>query len=139
VAGGGLLLQCPLANTLIVSIQKVLPQTRWWDRPKKFFFFSPSPEHENRRFDFFAARPPYQLFLRLWMELNNDCSIHLILHHRALPLVIQYWRCNTLPLSKVHHQGANFVQIWGKFLGQRRHWALYLAHINPRPIDRCLG
>ena len=77
---------------------EILPRTRWWDRPEKKKK-STSPEHENGGFVFFAARPPYRLFLGLWMELNGDCSIHLILHRRALPSVIQYWRCDALPLS----------------------------------------
>ncbi len=67
--------------------------------PPKILFFLPSPEHKKGGFDFSAARPPYRLYLGLWMELNNDCSIHLILHCRALLSVIQYRRCDALPLS----------------------------------------
>ncbi len=43
--------------------------------PPKILFFSPSLEHKNGGSDFSAARPPYRLYLGLWMELNDDCLI----------------------------------------------------------------
>jgi hypothetical protein len=50
----------------------VLPLTRWWDRPQKFFFYLPSPEHKNRGLDYSAVGPPYWPYLGPRAELEDN-------------------------------------------------------------------
>jgi hypothetical protein len=58
-------------DALGLTSDRVLPLTRWWDRPPKFFFFSPSPEHKNRGLNFSAVGPPYWPYLGPRTELED--------------------------------------------------------------------
>jgi hypothetical protein len=54
-------------NSWATNYKYIIPNTLVGP-PPQILFFSPSPEHKNGGFNFSAARPPYRLYLGLWME-----------------------------------------------------------------------
>ncbi len=117
------------------GLHQVLSLTRWRDRPQKIsiFFFLPSLRRTNEGAQIFPPRYHPIGYLGLWMELNDDCSIHLISLRHALPLAIGYPLCDARPWSQICRQGDNFGQIWGKFWGDAGigHYTSYLSPFYP--------
>ena len=60
------------------------------------------------------ARQPFWPYLKWWLELDNDCTIHPIPHRRALLTIIRDWRCNVRLWSQVSYEReANFGLVVG--------------------------
>jgi hypothetical protein len=112
---------------------RVLPLTRWCDRPLIFFFAI--SEAQKRGVQFFRHRTTLSAISRAVDGVEQQLNVpsHLTLPCASIGYSILALRrapaeLDPLPRCKFL---ANFLQISGR----RRHWALYLAHIDPRRID----
>ena len=112
----------------------VLPLTRWCDRPLIFFFAISEAQKWGVRF--FRHRTTLSAISRAvdGVERRLNVPSHLTLPCASVGYSISALRRAPAELdpSPRCKFPANFLQISGR----RRHWALYLAHIDPRRIDR---
>ncbi len=102
--------------------------------PKILFFFAISGAQKQRT-QFFRRRTTLLAVSRAADRVRGCLNVpsHLTLPCASVGYSILALRCAPVELgpSKRCRFCANFVQISGR----RRHWALYLAPINPRRID----
>jgi hypothetical protein len=116
----------------------ILPLTRWCDRPLIFFFFFAISEAQKRGVRFFRHRTTLLAVSRAADGVRGRLNVptHLTSPCASVGYSISALRRAPAELgpSKRCRFPANFVQISGR----RRHWALYLAPIDPRRIDRAV-
>ncbi len=107
-----------------------------WYRPLIFFSFFAISEAQKRGVRFFRHRTTLSAISRAvgGVEQRLNVPSHLTSPSASVSYSISALRRAPAELdpSLRCKFPANFLQISGR----RRHWALYLAHINPRRIDR---